>query len=488
MSGDEDDRDTEPAIPAPITEPPFTGGDAAADVIASETRPYPVSQVLDAGARVGPYVIEELIAAGGFGTVFRARHDKLGRLAALKVLHAELAHSPEAVERFRREAHAVNLIQHANVVDIFDVGVLDDGRPYFVMEYLEGHDLETQLAAHGPMNANEVLEVFDALCAALTATHAKGIVHRDIKASNVFMATYAAQTRIVLLDFGVAKLLDGGQSDLTTARHVVGTPTCMAPEQIRGEAVDGRTDVYALGALAFQLLTGAVAFGDESPAMMQHLHLTAAPPLPSQVATLDHDFDAVVARAMAKRREDRYADVGALLGALRRAVAATAPATPARVRLRGHKRVLAVYLGGSRTTSLDDLVATVIAGREQLVRRGFAVAIDGGDGVVLVRAVDDLGLDAARRRALTDVIETVDHLLVAESRPEVSLRVSVELCDAAFAGGRILGEALRRLYTSGSDRPDGAIHAGADVLRGLDDLLAVAPIAIREIVTAGRVD
>ncbi|HUH05436.1 MAG TPA: serine/threonine-protein kinase [Kofleriaceae bacterium] len=444
--------------------------------------------VLEAGSQVGPYRVEEIVATGGFGTVFRARHEKLGRLAALKVLHADLAGSAESVERFRREAHAVNLIQHPNVVDIFDVGVLDDGRPYFVMEYLEGEDLEAHVGRHGPMPPAQIVDVFASLCAALTATHAKGIVHRDIKASNVFMASYGEQVRVVLLDYGVAKLLDGGQSDLTTARHIVGTPTCMAPEQIRGEAVDGRTDVYALGALAFHLLTGNVVFGGESPAMMQHLHLTAAPPRPSEVARLEHHFDGLIACAMAKRANDRYPDVAALLAALRRAAAATMPATPARPRPRGHRPVIAVYVGASsRGAPLDELAQAVVAGRDHLMRRGFEVAIDAGDAVVLVRPVDERGFEAAGRVALTDVLDTAELLTRADRLDKLELRVSIELCDAGFAGGRVFGEALRRLYVNAALRAPGTVHASPALLEGLDDVVAAAVVPVRAL-SAARVD
>lgn len=487
MSRDENESDTEPVIPIPVAQPSSADRDGL-DVIASDTRPYVAGLVLETGSQVGPYLIEELIATGGFGTVFRARHEKLGRLAALKVLHADLAGSAESVERFRREAHAVNLIQHANVVDIFDVGVLEDGRPYFVMEYLEGQDLESHIARHGPMPPSQVTEVFESLCAALTATHAKGIVHRDIKASNVFMAAYGEQRRVVLLDYGVAKLLDGGQSDLTTARHIVGTPTCMAPEQIRGEAVDGRTDVYALGALAFHLLTGKVVFGGESPAMMQHLHLSAKPPLPSEAAGLEHHFDGLIACAMAKRAQDRYPDVAALLAAMRRAAAATIPATPARPRPRGHRPVIAVYVGASsRSAALDELAQAVVTGRDHLMRRGFEVAIDAGDAVVLARPVDERGAAAAGRVALTDVLDTADILTRANRLQTLELRLSVELCDAVFAGGRIFGEALRRLYAEGALRPPGAVHASPALLRDLGEPRAAAALPVHALSVA-RVD
>ena len=219
------------------------------------------------GVRVRDYVVREKIAEGGFGAVYRVEHTVLGRQAALKVLHPELASSREAIARFEREARTVNVIKHPNVVDIYDFGELPDGRPYFVMELLVGIDLSEHLASFGPLSPEETLALLTPLAAALSAAHAKGVVHRDVKPSNVFLAD-GEPRRVVLLDFGVAKLLAPGTEGLTTSRHRIGTPSFMSPEQLAGGDIDGRADVYALGALAYQMLTGQLPFGEGTPAVL----------------------------------------------------------------------------------------------------------------------------------------------------------------------------------------------------------------------------
>src|SRR5262245_37814049 len=222
---------------------------------------------LPPGASAGDYVIESRVASGGCGTVYVATHALLGRRAAVKVLHGRLAASPQMVERFVREARAANIIRHPGIVDIFEFGALSDGRPYFVMELLEGTDLDTLLRMRGRLAFDEVLEILEPVVEALEAAHAAGIVHRDLKASNIMLLNSGGPRAVKLLDFGVAKLLvpEPGAEALTSMGQRLGTPVAMAPEQIRCGPVDARTDVYALGVLIFQMLTGRYPFAGADP-------------------------------------------------------------------------------------------------------------------------------------------------------------------------------------------------------------------------------
>jgi serine/threonine-protein kinase len=202
---------------------------------------------------IGRYRVERLIGNGGFAAVYEAR-DPDGRRVAIKRLHGELALRSHDILRFDREIRIIRGLRHPNVVEILDVG--DDQAPYFVMELLHGTDLSDHIARRGRLSLEETVEILAPVCSALSAAHQKGIVHRDLKASNVFLD----RERVVLLDFGVAKLLDGTALRLTRSHLIVGSPACMAPEQILNGPVDERTDVYGLGVLAYQMLTGALPF------------------------------------------------------------------------------------------------------------------------------------------------------------------------------------------------------------------------------------
>src|SRR6266478_5793915 len=177
-------------------------------------------------------------------------------------LDGELAPSPEMVERFVREARVVNRIRHPNIVDIYEFGELDDKRPYFVMELLEGTSLASIVERRGRLSPAQALSYLEPVCDALRAAHAAGVVHRDLKASNVAVVKEGDPPRVKLLDFGIAKLVRTapGERGLTAVGQRIGTPYAMAPEQIRGGAIDARVDIYALGVLLYQLLTGRYPF------------------------------------------------------------------------------------------------------------------------------------------------------------------------------------------------------------------------------------
>jgi serine/threonine-protein kinase len=243
---------------------------------------------LEAGYPVGEYEIEAKIGEGGFGSVFRAVHPVIGKVVAIKVLHRRYSAQPEMVRRFVAEARAVNQIRHRNIIDIFAFGQLDDGRHYYVMEYLEGMTLEQYITERGPMGLGEAIPILRQLARALDAAHSKGIAHRDLKPDNVFMAMDedgAGQPK--LLDFGIAKLLseEAPQKYKTRTGAPIGTPQYMSPEQCRGRNVDHRTDIYGFGIMAYRMLTGMLPFDGEDYMEILMAHLQQEPRPPSAIVT-----------------------------------------------------------------------------------------------------------------------------------------------------------------------------------------------------------
>jgi serine/threonine-protein kinase len=317
-------------------------------------------------ATIGAYRIDALLGSGGYGVVYRARTPD-GLAVALKQLHAELLTHGEAVGRFEREVSALSRIRHRGVLPLLDVDVGDDGVPFFTMPLLDGCDLRRHLARRGRLAPEEALRVLRPVAAALGAAHEQGIVHRDVKPSNVFLEA----ERVVLLDFGIAKLLDDAGPALTRSRMVIGSPSCLAPEQILGEPVDVRTDVYGLGVLAFQILAGVAPFVHERAAVLRELHVGAAPPPLSSRAPVPPEVDAVIDRALAKEPGRRQPSVAALVEELAAALRATpAVASPS-------EQAMAVHLDSRDDTLLDELVATLGA-------MGLDVVFSAGNAVTLL--------------------------------------------------------------------------------------------------------
>jgi len=263
---------------------------------------------LAVGTMVGEYRIEGLLGEGGMGRVFAAIHPVIAKRAAVKVLHPELSVNRQFVERFVQEARSVNQIGHPNIVDIFAFGALPDGRCYFVMEHLRGESLRERMDRQLPSLA-DTLAMLDTITIALEAAHEKGIIHRDLKPDNVFLVELKGERPTVkLLDFGIAKLLgnDDSRAQRTQTGNVLGTPAYISPEQARGQNVDHRTDIYALGALAYEMLVGELPFPAVSAADMIAKHLYQPPPSvrPSNPA-VSPELDALVTRMLAKDQNHR---------------------------------------------------------------------------------------------------------------------------------------------------------------------------------------
>ncbi len=265
------------------------------------------------GVQIGEYVIEEVVAKGGMGTIFAARHPVLGRRAAVKVMNGELGRRADLVERLVREAQAVNLIRHPNIVDVFSIGTLPDGRGYFVMEWLDGMTLDARIRQRGRLTLGETAAIFDQVTDAIAAAHAAGIVHRDLKPQNIFIARGRPEV-VKILDFGIAKL--SGIEREGSGAPLMGTPGYLAPEQARTSEVDARADIYALGVVLFEMLTGERPFGGESQASVVLKHLEVEPPsLLDRLGGLPPAVDAMVRRMLAKEPAERPSldEVGALL-------------------------------------------------------------------------------------------------------------------------------------------------------------------------------
>jgi serine/threonine protein kinase len=240
--------------------------------------------MLAPGTRLGPYEIVALVGEGGMGQVFKARDTRLDRTVAIKMLPASLAADPQRRERFEREARNVSRLEHPHICPLYDVGE-HEGHAYLVMQFLDGDTLAERLA-HGPLTITQTLEYGIQIAEALAAAHRAGIVHRDLKPGNIMITRTGAR----LLDFGLARTVPGGTSvnttlgdhaarvaGLTTEGTILGTLSYMAPEQIDGREVDTRADVFAFGAVLFEMLTGMKAFEGETPARVMSAILRDEP-------------------------------------------------------------------------------------------------------------------------------------------------------------------------------------------------------------------
>jgi len=281
------------------------------------------------GSMVGSFRIQRPLGRGGMGAVYLGEHPVIGSKVAIKFLHESLAQNPELVGRFYDEARAVNLIGHENIVAIYDLALLPPARYYIVMEYLEGRTLAAE-ARRGPMEQALALDVLAQLTDALQAAHERGVVHRDLKPENVFLVRRQETDHFVkLMDFGIAKLGDRGEVGHTAAGMIVGTPEYMAPEQCESKPVDARTDVYALGVMAYEVATGRLPFTGASIAQVLLAHLKQRPPPPRDLrAGLHPAFERIILRALEKRPEDRFPEMRAFGLALRAAIEGLAARTP----------------------------------------------------------------------------------------------------------------------------------------------------------------
>ncbi|HEX3771569.1 MAG TPA: protein kinase [Polyangiaceae bacterium] len=286
------------------------------------TRPIP-SPVREGDLLAGKYRVDRVLGAGGMGIVVAARHEQLDQMVALKFVREEALDNEEAVQRFLREARAAVKLKSEHVARVLDVGKLDSGAPYMVMEYLEGNDLAKVLADHGPMDFSVATDFMLQACEAVAEAHAAGIVHRDLKPENLFLMTTVGGTqKVKVLDFGVSKAMDttsaGAMGNLTRTRAMLGSPLYMAPEQMRSSRdVDPRADVWAMGVVLFQLLTQRWPFeADTMPELC--LRVVTEPPtsLTAFRPEAPPGLASVIARCVEKEPSHRYGNAAELATAL----------------------------------------------------------------------------------------------------------------------------------------------------------------------------
>ncbi|WP_437961203.1 serine/threonine-protein kinase [Sorangium sp. So ce119] len=434
---------------------------------------------LPPGARAGDYVLEEPLGAGGFSVIYRATHAVHGALAAVKVLHPELSVLPDVVVRFQREVETVRRLRHPGIVEVFEQGQLEDGRPYYAMELLAGVSLDQHLRARGRLSPEEALAVLEPLCDALEAAHAQAVVHRDLKASNVFLEE-GGRRRVVLLDFGVAKLLDAPGPSLTSSREVLGSPSCVSPEQLLGHAVDVRADVYALGALAYRMLVGEPLFAGDLGALLRQLHLYASPPRPSARARLSPAFDEVLLRAVAKEPAARHPTAAAFLadfrGALevaRGVVDEAAPGARARPGVAVHAEVGAApeALDPPDDRLLADLEAILPFVAAELSEAGLSPAAETGNSLLFTaeRPGEATADREARRRAVDAALGIFRRLAGRPGRdPRVYVRLSVHAGELLVGpSGELLGGALAEVGGWAPEGTEEGVFASPEALAGL---------------------
>lgn len=368
------------------------------------------------------FTLDRLVGEGGFGQVWRATSDS-GELVAIKILHLELVRSIDALTRFQRELEAIARLHHRSVVRAISHGSLADGRPFLVLEYLEGPSLREVLHERGALPPPEMLQILQPLCEALAIAHAAGLVHRDVKASNVILAEDAQGRRPVLLDFGLVKLIDQVGPGLTSSRSMLGTPAAMAPEQMRGQPVDARTDVYALGLLAFHMLTGQPAFGGAPGVVQSYMQIHGARPRPSTKVEIDPAIDAPVGRALMPEQRDRFATPKEFYDALHAVIHPTTGA---------EQDVIALYA---------EAPPPVIAQITELARGlGMTIGLDAPDSVLAVMALGEI--DVGGLRSLLAPLAASSKIAVGKSR-------------ALIQGGVVDGDALDAESWAPYPLPDG---------------------------------
>jgi len=280
------------------------------------------------GRTIGSYRIVGKLGEGGMGAVYAAEHALIGKRVAVKVLLPEYSKNTEIVQRFFNEAKAATRINHPGITAVFDFGFDADGAAYLVMELLDGEALSARLHRRGAMPPLQAIRLLRELSGALAAAHAQGIIHRDLKPDNVFIVPdpdVAGGERAKILDFGIAKLVDEAAAGAVKTRTgaVLGTPVYMSPEQCHGASVDRRTDLYSLGVIFFEMLTGRPPFVAEGIGDLMAMHMFSEPPLVRDlVLSLPSALDDLLGRLLAKRPDERFASASELIEAIDRILAA----------------------------------------------------------------------------------------------------------------------------------------------------------------------
>jgi len=278
----------------------------------------------------GKYKLIAKLGTGGMGCVYRAERLLIGDQVAVKILHQEHVAQPQSFERFRREAQAAARLKHPNAVLIYDFGITADRLVYLVMELVEGQTLRQIIKTSGPLTPTAAAEIISQVCSALEEAHRQQIVHRDLKPDNIIVNPTFTGLRTKVLDFGIAKLRDLTTRDLTQTGSVMGTPHYMSPEQCLGEELDNRSDIYSLGIVLYEMLTGIVPFNSPISTAVVVQHVNQKPSsLRAINVSISEDVERVVLRALEKKRDDRQETATTLSAELNAAVRGRGPEPPA---------------------------------------------------------------------------------------------------------------------------------------------------------------
>lgn len=312
----------------------------------------------------GKYRLDKLLGEGGMGCVYSATRLLIGDSVAIKILHTETMHDPNAIERFRREAQAAARLKHPNVVAIYDFGVGAADSVFLVMELADGEDLRSLIERHGRLPLNVASELLDQICSALDEAHQRDIVHRDLKPENILVRSTGNGYRVKVLDFGIAKLRDLSTTSatLTQAGTVIGTPAYMSPEQCRGREVDSRSDIYSLGIILYEMLTGSVPFYAKHSAEVVALHVSELPAPPSaRNPAIPPAVEAVVMRALQKQPDARQQSAGEFAKQLSTAVRAALAAPQATEAMPYAQAPLTSHVVPVSTSSVAPVVPTPVS-------------------------------------------------------------------------------------------------------------------------------
>jgi serine/threonine-protein kinase len=335
------------------------------------------------GENVGPYRVIEQLGSGGMATVFKSYHASLDRYVAIKVLHPAFKADPQFFERFKREARIVAKLEHPNIIPVYDFNE-HQGEPYLVMRFVEGDTLKPKMKGQ-PMPPTEVMRLIRPVCEALAYAHRQGVLHRDIKPSNIMVTK---DESIFVTDFGLARMVEAGESTLSQDM-MVGTPQYISPEQAQGiKDLDGRTDIYSLGVVLYEMLTGRVPFSADTPFATVHDHIYTPLPPPSSInPEIDPAIERMLLKALAKDPEDRYATANDLLEALETTlgaqiaraptVAKTTPAVSPAGQDKKKRMPWWVWAGGVMLILFICLVAALLFGRIRRNRMQNLPPVDG---------------------------------------------------------------------------------------------------------------
>jgi tRNA A-37 threonylcarbamoyl transferase component Bud32/CheY-like chemotaxis protein len=378
------------------------------------------------GKVIAGYRIEERVGRGGMGVVYRAEHLNLRRRAAIKIIAPDLAESEGFRERFTREARIAAALQHPNIVTVYDAGEVD-GILYLAMQYIEGNDLSAVLRKDSRLRPYRAIDVCRQVASALDAAHAMGLIHRDVKPANVLIEGRTA----FLTDFGLTKRMDGTHTELTRAGDVVGTIHYVAPEQIEGNQVSARSDVYSLGCLLYHCLTGQVPFSRDTDVAVIYAHLSEPPPkLTALRPELATGLDGVIAKALDKSPDRRFPTCTDLINAARGVIDASGPldtSAPRAPREPGESDVTGTENDREVGEAIEGMRDAAAAARRPRVLLG---------GV-------DANTRALARMALGDRVEVIEAgeggALVERAREERPDLVILDYAGAGLAAGSAVG-------------------------------------------------